>query len=1024
VVASGADGKTTRLRMLADRSDAFSLKVDMVPGDFRYHVEAGEAVSPDYQITTVEPVELAADSPTITVTPPEYARAAVETEVIRGCVDMSALQYSRVAFAFQFTRPAVAASVEWKPAMTTGGVKVFPLELSAEKQESQVELAATAEGTFRVILEAEHGIRTELETRTLTVKMDLPPAFIRVAGAEDIQAVHPYEVLPLEVDLADDVGVDSAEVEYRVNDGPSIVEAMQLDGRGTRQAKGRLSFALSGKVKEGDTVHYRFKAADNRRVPEVKLGPNVVYHPPETSLGQPRWRTLKIAREAAPLKQQQVTAQHEDVMRRLESIQKKLREEQTKLRLLRTDTKAQAVLKSSQTKDLTDVQKQNRAVESDLRELVRDLAEAPALQPVAESIQDLADQEVTRGGKDLQQAQKETEAEARDRELKKAGNELADASKKLDELRRQNDQLAQARQAQAQLESLANRQQQLAERTANDPENQRDPRELEREQQELAKDLRRQSEQNDSLRQALDAARAEQAKQMAARARELAKAERDLAEAERDQEHRQKQDQLADLARQQQTLAEKASRFAQESRQAVQAARARPLKPDDVEKAADALRAGDAPEALQRQDRAARELDRLANDLQRGIDLAQDPRDVVRRLSRLQEDLRKRLNQEVAKKDPKEPLEKRLEKLQPEQQAIGRAVEMLPVPEKDQTLKTDRQEAAQRAKDATEALQKGDPRAVEARMKVAQQALERLANRLPTVDQRQERAPNDVRKPSEQARQLAQQQRDLRAAVERNTKTPSQPPSPPRDNPVADLTHGAAQKQARQQDLHRQTGGLTEALERLAQEMARVLPAQQAAQQAARSSQQAQTAMQEAQNLQRLAKPSQARQSQEQAAQALDQAARQAEQAGQQMAANAAAPKGRAKPQAGQELQTAQEKMGEAQQRLSQGQNQTAGMSMRQAAEALAQAARQFAPPLQPGRPNGSSQDNKLGALAPGEPDLRMFDKNLKKYAGKSWGDLPGELRTKIIQDMKAKYGDDYARIIKLYFEQIADQKK
>jgi hypothetical protein len=37
---------------------------------------------------------------------------------------------------------------------------------------------------------------------------------------------------------------------------------------------------------------------------------------------------------------------------------------------------------------------------------------------------------------------------------------------------------------------------------------------------------------------------------------------------------------------------------------------------------------------------------------------------------------------------------------------------------------------------------------------------------------------------------------------------------------------------------------------------------------------------------------------------------------------------------------------------------------------------------------------------------------------------LPGELQTKIIQDMKAKYGDDYARVIKLYFEQIADTKK
>jgi len=34
------------------------------------------------------------------------------------------------------------------------------------------------------------------------------------------------------------------------------------------------------------------------------------------------------------------------------------------------------------------------------------------------------------------------------------------------------------------------------------------------------------------------------------------------------------------------------------------------------------------------------------------------------------------------------------------------------------------------------------------------------------------------------------------------------------------------------------------------------------------------------------------------------------------------------------------------------------------------------------------------------------------------------ELRTKIMQDMKAKYGDDYARIIKLYFEQLADTSK
>jgi hypothetical protein len=52
-----------------------------------------------------------------------------------------------------------------------------------------------------------------------------------------------------------------------------------------------------------------------------------------------------------------------------------------------------------------------------------------------------------------------------------------------------------------------------------------------------------------------------------------------------------------------------------------------------------------------------------------------------------------------------------------------------------------------------------------------------------------------------------------------------------------------------------------------------------------------------------------------------------------------------------------------------------------------------------------------------------MLPKALQQYAGKPWGELPGELRTKILQDMKSQYGDDYARVIKLYFEQIAERK-
>ena len=42
---------------------------------------------------------------------------------------------------------------------------------------------------------------------------------------------------------------------------------------------------------------------------------------------------------------------------------------------------------------------------------------------------------------------------------------------------------------------------------------------------------------------------------------------------------------------------------------------------------------------------------------------------------------------------------------------------------------------------------------------------------------------------------------------------------------------------------------------------------------------------------------------------------------------------------------------------------------------------------------------------------------------GAVWGELPGEVRAKVMQDLQARYGEDFARAIKLYFEQLAKRK-
>lgn len=127
--------------------------------------------------------------------------------------------------------------------------------------------------------------------------------------------------------------------------------------------------------------------------------------------------------------------------------------------------------------------------------------------------------------------------------------------------------------------------------------------------------------------------------------------------------------------------------------------------------------------------------------------------------------------------------------------------------------------------------------------------------------------------------------------------------------------------------------------------------------------------------------------------------------------------------QAGQAVQQAQGQMSQAQGQLAQGQSQAAQGSMQQAAQALQQAAQMMAQQQAQGQPQPNVFAG-LGGIGAPPPDPTIFGKDMKKYAGKPWGELPGELRTKIIQDMKAKYGEDYARIIKLYFEQLADTRK
>ena len=70
--------------------------------------------------------------------------------------------------------------------------------------------------------------------------------------------------------------------------------------------------------------------------------------------------------------------------------------------------------------------------------------------------------------------------------------------------------------------------------------------------------------------------------------------------------------------------------------------------------------------------------------------------------------------------------------------------------------------------------------------------------------------------------------------------------------------------------------------------------------------------------------------------------------------------------------------------------------------------------------PDPDNPDPTASAAGRADADLAALQDLVRKKTGRQWGELPGHLRTEILQLSKGRYRDDYARLIQLYFREIA----
>jgi hypothetical protein len=1170
LVTTDGAGSVERVPMRGDGPGAFTYTLGEVRDNLGYHVESGRVVSESFHVIAVQPVALAPGSPACVLTPPPYVNPAVHPQqTLKNFSELSALQYSRVRLTFRFTRPAMAARLEVTAAEADGRAGkgwVLPVTLSADRAAAALEMPALAVGSYglRLHAEAEHGITFRHDLPPLTVWADEPPAFTerpRLAGLAESDAVGggagpnvkratPRDELRLKVGVEDRVGVGLADVEYRVNGGQPRVEPI-LDAKGALTASAEHVFRLAGKVKDGDVVHFRVRAADNRRlargacrdahgraVPEGDLAPQVIYRP-ERVRGADRWFVLRIDSRAEPLPRQGILAERDDINRRLEAVRERLAAERGQLGRVRASSKEQSGLTAGQARNLDGVRRENKGVIGDLLELAREAARAPALQAVAGQAQGVAEGEMTRAGEELGRArEKQKDAPAREQHLQKADRELAAALARLGELRRLNDRLAQDRLDQLQMEQLARREADLAKRAAElagkrppDPTTPKALDGLRAEQEKVTAALRRLGEESRLFREALASDRARRAKALAATARKLAEAQRDLGRDEDAALRKQTDELLARFARQQQELADSAARLSPRATGPAPPARAAAL----------ALEQGRADEALRLQGQAAADLERTAEDVERALAAGRDPREAARRLARVQEKLGNRLEEEASRValKPARELLKDLDDLRRDQEGVKRAAENIPVHPGNGPALEARQEAAARAADATRALARRDPFQAHEDMQQAREALDRLAGQLPPGadpddlmkhlaaqqaradrvgelarqlrgladrarqlhERRAEQTPDNVRSLKRETEELARRlEREAPAAAARDAalremaaagkalKGPaglpaakealaraaaaaeglakelareraagqaerersadlrrlSQDQKALRDalrQALADPAKAAgpssgktAQEMAGRQDaVAREVDGLKAALRRMAKGADLAANARQAAEKAAASGEQAEDAMKQGREASRQGNPGRARQAREGAVQMLERAGRQAGEAAAAMAGKPGegSPSAAASREAGRAARQGQRQAEEAQARLGQGRPGAAQGALRQAAQLLGEAAQQAGRALARQGQKAGPPTNAGSGWAPaggggkgGRPGLVPLDKPGQPATARPWGQLPGELRTRLLQDLRARYGDDYAAIIQGYFRAIADTGK
>lgn len=694
---------------MSGANGAFHATLPATDADFEYRVEVDAEASEWFTVRIADPVELAAES-SIVVIPPAYLAEHVKP-VAAPFADLEAVQFSAATITMRFTRPAESASLEWRPDGRNPfeSADVIPVSLASDRRSGTATAPLRANGMLRAVLVNETGPR-RLQTETaigVRVKADQPPRFERLEGmASRPRTARPGSQLRVLFTVTDDFGIASATLESESGAAPILLERT-----GPARADGLAVIPVPSK--DGDAVRFRLRIRDTRRIPAEALNAHELVFPPTG------WFEVKAASTGPPFHEQQIAGQRNAVDAVLAEAKARFAAWGAELDAIKSEIKPREASPLDHTLRLAAIRDQLREVRVALERCAAESRLTPDLAPLADRLMAFASGPLLDADESTREAYEAQDT--RERVVARASQHFVHARGAIESLASFNNQLARFRLDRARLSALAHEQEALA----------AGPDLVKREAALLA-ELKHIIADSEPLTRGTSSLSATQSQRLATEARRLLDHVRELDAASLGQQSALRKSLLAEQAAMQIEIANSAAAFAKHWEAPGRVASLAALKRDGFDRVVELLNRDKLVESLTALEQLAAALDKLEAECVAAAADRTDAKLAASQFAKWQADIRTRFLADPATAPAAE------------QRALIEVVERLRVPAEGEP-KALREAILVHSRLALRRMELSDP-AAQLAMRLSAEALDRLAQKTPALQDRHTRAKDEIEK--------------------------------------------------------------------------------------------------------------------------------------------------------------------------------------------------------------------------------------------------------------------------------------